>query len=49
LKQEKIKKMAELVGISQAPNGLSRQFNVSIIKKKRGKSLLSLDVEFDDM
>jgi hypothetical protein len=41
--------MANLVGTSQALNGLSYQFNVFIIEKKRGKSSLSLDVEFDDI
>jgi hypothetical protein len=37
LKQEKIKTMAKLVGMSQAPNGLSRHLDVSIIKKKKGE------------
>jgi hypothetical protein len=37
LKQEKIKTMAKLVGMSQAPTGLSCELDVSIIEKKRRK------------
>jgi len=34
LKQEKIKTMAKLVGMSQAPNGLSRQLDVSTLQQQ---------------
>jgi hypothetical protein len=40
LKQKKIKTMAKLVGMFKAPNGLSHQLNVSIIKNKRGEKII---------